>query len=378
MRPRRRRPGDRPGLGDSRSINARLCTVPRLVRIGNRAPAGGLGGRSRRCWRRGSCRGRAAARGRSRRTDVRTLRGGLPAVPDLDAYAREAPQSNRILAADGTVLAEKSRSRSARRRGIAAGRRTRRCRPAAPSSRPCSPPRTSVLRARRRGSARHRARRAGELAGRARRRGRVDDHAAGRAQPAPRDRQRANGPAQGARGAARAARSRSATGGSASSRPTRTSCSSARARTAWPPRRARTSRETSATLTSPRPRCSPASQAPGRLDPFHHPEAARARRDEVLARMLRAELIDETSTASQAAAPLGLRAPASDTARRVPWYTEAARGRSSPRRPRRLRTRRARHRDRRAAPLGRSGDEATRAPGGRVEASRSAARPRSG
>lgn len=31
---------------------------------------------------------------------------GLPAVPDLEAYARAAPRSSRILAADGTVLAE--------------------------------------------------------------------------------------------------------------------------------------------------------------------------------------------------------------------------------------------------------------------------------
>src|SRR5262249_12451740 len=31
---------------------------------------------------------------------------GLPDVPDLEAYARPAPRSNLILAADGTVLAE--------------------------------------------------------------------------------------------------------------------------------------------------------------------------------------------------------------------------------------------------------------------------------
>src|SRR3569623_363601 len=38
-------------------------------------------------------------------------------------------------------------------------------------------------------------------------------------------------------------------------------------------------------------------QAPGRLDPYHHLDAAKARRDEVLARMLRAHLIDEPARA---------------------------------------------------------------------------------
>ncbi|HMG54965.1 MAG TPA: biosynthetic peptidoglycan transglycosylase, partial [Kofleriaceae bacterium] len=47
-------------------------------------------------------------------------------------------------------------------------------------------------------------------------------------------------------------------------------------------------------------------QAPGRLDPFHHPAAARARRDEILARMARAHLIDAAELARAAAAPIAL------------------------------------------------------------------------
>lgn len=66
-------------------------------------------------------------------------------------------------------------------------------------------------------------------------------------------------------------------------------------------------------------------QAPGRLDPFHHPEAARARRDEILARMLRAKLIDEPTRAAAAAAPIALRRPRPSYGTRVPWYTEEAR-----------------------------------------------------
>src|SRR5690606_28370253 len=37
---------------------------------------------------------------------LRELAADLPAAPDLDAYAADAPRTNRILAADGTVLAE--------------------------------------------------------------------------------------------------------------------------------------------------------------------------------------------------------------------------------------------------------------------------------
>ena len=66
-------------------------------------------------------------------------------------------------------------------------------------------------------------------------------------------------------------------------------------------------------------------QAPGRLDPFHHPAAARARRDEVLARMARAHLIDPAEQARAAAAPLALVRPHPSYGRRAPWYTEQVR-----------------------------------------------------
>jgi penicillin-binding protein 1A len=67
-------------------------------------------------------------------------------------------------------------------------------------------------------------------------------------------------------------------------------------------------------------------QAPGRLDPFHHPDAARARRDEVLARMARAHLIDATALARAVAAPVVLARPHPSYGTRVPWYTEQVRG----------------------------------------------------
>ena len=66
-------------------------------------------------------------------------------------------------------------------------------------------------------------------------------------------------------------------------------------------------------------------QAPSRLDPFHHPEAAKARRDEVLSRMARAGLIDEATRASAAQAPIAVRRPHASYGTRVPWYTEAVR-----------------------------------------------------
>ncbi|MBE7452401.1 MAG: transglycosylase domain-containing protein [Kofleriaceae bacterium] len=47
-------------------------------------------------------------------------------------------------------------------------------------------------------------------------------------------------------------------------------------------------------------------QAPSRLDPWQAPGPARARRDEVLARMVRAGFADEASAAEAAARPLGL------------------------------------------------------------------------
>lgn len=65
-------------------------------------------------------------------------------------------------------------------------------------------------------------------------------------------------------------------------------------------------------------------QAPSRLDPLRHPEAARRRRDEVLARMRRAGMIDADTAARAAAEPLGLAPPAARPDP-LPWASEAAR-----------------------------------------------------
>ncbi len=66
-------------------------------------------------------------------------------------------------------------------------------------------------------------------------------------------------------------------------------------------------------------------QAPGRLDPYHHPDAAKARRDEVLARMARAKLIDEATRTNAAAQPIALHRPHASYGTRVGWYTEQVR-----------------------------------------------------
>lgn len=66
-------------------------------------------------------------------------------------------------------------------------------------------------------------------------------------------------------------------------------------------------------------------QAPSRLDPFHHPEAAKARRDEILARMARAHIIDEQTRAKTAALPVRVRRPRATYGTRIGWYTEAVR-----------------------------------------------------
>ncbi|MGN6104214.1 MAG: penicillin-binding protein 1A [Kofleriaceae bacterium] len=66
-------------------------------------------------------------------------------------------------------------------------------------------------------------------------------------------------------------------------------------------------------------------QAPGRLDPYRRADAARARRDEILARMARAGMIDEPTRARAAATPLELRRPRPRYGTRVPWYTEQVR-----------------------------------------------------
>ena len=66
-------------------------------------------------------------------------------------------------------------------------------------------------------------------------------------------------------------------------------------------------------------------QAPGRLDPFHHADAARARRDEILARMARAHLIGGDELARATRAPLALVRPHPRYGTRAPWYTEQVR-----------------------------------------------------
>jgi penicillin-binding protein 1A len=66
-------------------------------------------------------------------------------------------------------------------------------------------------------------------------------------------------------------------------------------------------------------------QAPGRLDPFHHPAAARARRDEILARMARAHLIDAAALARATSAPIALVRPHRSYGTLAPWYTEQVR-----------------------------------------------------
>lgn len=66
-------------------------------------------------------------------------------------------------------------------------------------------------------------------------------------------------------------------------------------------------------------------QAPGRLDPFHHLEAATLRRNEVLARMARAHLIDEPRRAAAAASPIVLQRPRQSRGAIAPWYTERVR-----------------------------------------------------
>ncbi|MBA3460017.1 MAG: transglycosylase domain-containing protein [Deltaproteobacteria bacterium] len=66
-------------------------------------------------------------------------------------------------------------------------------------------------------------------------------------------------------------------------------------------------------------------QAPARLDPFRNLAGAKARRDEVLARMARATLIDDATAAAAIAAPIELRRPRPTYGTRVPWYTEQVR-----------------------------------------------------
>ena len=66
-------------------------------------------------------------------------------------------------------------------------------------------------------------------------------------------------------------------------------------------------------------------QAPARLDPYRHPVAAKARRDEILARMTRAGFIGESTRAATVALPITLARPHPSYGTRVPWYTEQVR-----------------------------------------------------
>ncbi len=67
-------------------------------------------------------------------------------------------------------------------------------------------------------------------------------------------------------------------------------------------------------------------QAPARLDPYRRPAQAKARRDEILARMARAHMIDEATRAKAVATPIELQRPLQRYGVRVPWYTEQVRG----------------------------------------------------
>ncbi len=67
-------------------------------------------------------------------------------------------------------------------------------------------------------------------------------------------------------------------------------------------------------------------QAPARLDPYRHPTEAKTRRDEVLARMLRANLIDQATRDRAVATPIQLTRPPVRYGTIVPWYTEQVRG----------------------------------------------------
>ena len=66
-------------------------------------------------------------------------------------------------------------------------------------------------------------------------------------------------------------------------------------------------------------------QAPGRLDAWRNPDGAKKRRDEILARMRRANFIDDAALAAAQAAPLALHRPTQALGRIAPWYTEQAR-----------------------------------------------------
>jgi penicillin-binding protein 1A len=66
-------------------------------------------------------------------------------------------------------------------------------------------------------------------------------------------------------------------------------------------------------------------QAPGRADPYKNPAAARARRDDVLARMARAGFIAGAEASDAAGQPVTLAPPPARYGTLAPWYTERAR-----------------------------------------------------
>jgi penicillin-binding protein 1A len=66
-------------------------------------------------------------------------------------------------------------------------------------------------------------------------------------------------------------------------------------------------------------------QAPSAIDPYKDPARAKARRDEVLARLVRAKVIDESVKATTVAQPIVLARPVPSYGTRVPWYTEQVR-----------------------------------------------------
>ncbi len=66
-------------------------------------------------------------------------------------------------------------------------------------------------------------------------------------------------------------------------------------------------------------------QAPGRADPYKNPDAARTRRDEVLRRMERAELVGPEEAAAARAEPIQLHPPRELYGKLAPWHTEHAR-----------------------------------------------------
>jgi penicillin-binding protein 1A len=66
-------------------------------------------------------------------------------------------------------------------------------------------------------------------------------------------------------------------------------------------------------------------QAPGRLDPYHHADVAKARRDEVLARMMRAHMIDAGTFAATTIEPIVLARLRPAFGNVVPWYAEQVR-----------------------------------------------------